>query len=252
MVLTRRQALVFLGVGSGWLIGCEVGVPLVLDPKLPDQVPSRDLPVKGRYADSVDALFDVLVPSEAMVPGARDCGVDHVLRTESFLKLAIAQGLVKPISDALVKSFDDLSGSVRAMLNTRLDALATLEKPLTAFHKLPTPLQVKVVARLFDEDASRPLMLVMRAVAFVAFLGAVETDLGLRAIGFPAFENMGDGRAVSGYPRTRSGRLVDATKENLVALAAAGELDDYTFNRAPMPTVGDDLSLVMDANGELK
>lgn len=248
----------FLGVGSGWLLGCESAVPLVLDPKLPDQIPDGEPPMRGLYSDSVDALFDVLLPTErdaagkVLVAGARDAGVDRVLRTESFIQLAIAQGLVRPIADEVVKGIEDLSGAVRTMMNRRLDALATLEKPQAAFHELPLGLQTAIVARLFDDDAARPLMLVLRAVAFVAYLGAVESDVGLRALGFPAFESLGDGRAVSGYPRTRSGRLVDAKNESLVVLAAAGELDDYTLNRAPVPTVGDDLSLVLDAQGDLK
>ncbi len=259
MVLTRRQALVFLGVGSGWLLGCELPpAPAVPQAKLPEQVPSSEVDKRGVYSDSVDALFDVLVPTErdpsgkVIVAGARDTGVDEVLRTESFLQLAIAQGLVKPISDELVKAFDDLSGAVRTMLNRRLDALASLEKPLAAFHELPPSLQTTLVARLFDDDAARPLLRVMRAVAFVAFLGAVESDLGLRALGFPPFEDLAGGRAVSGYPRTRAGRLIDPATENLAALAAAGELDDYSFNRAPLATAGDDLSAVLDATGELK
>jgi hypothetical protein len=260
MVLTRRQALAFLSVGSGWLmLGCEPSVPpLILDPKLPDQIPGEPVVPRGMYSDSVDALFDVLVPGERdaagklLVPGARESGADRVLRTENFLELAIAQGLVRPISDELIRGFEDLAGAVRTMLNQRLDALATLEKPQAKFHELPARIQAAVVQRLFDDDASRPLMLVMRAVAFVAFLGAVESDAGLRALGFPPFENLGDGRAVSGYPRTRAGRLIDVKLENLGLLAASGDLDDYTFNRAPIPTVGDDLSLVLDATGELK
>ena len=59
-------------------------------------------------------------------------------------------------------------------------------------------------------------------------------------------------RAVSGYPRTRSGRTVDAAHENLAQLAAAHDLDDYTFNLAPAPTPGDDLTLLIDANGDLR
>jgi hypothetical protein len=94
-------------------------------------------------------------------------------------------------------------------------------------------------------------MLVLRAACFTSFLGAIDSDAGLRAVGFPAFEDMAAGIAVSGYPRTRDGRLIDAETEDLDALARAGELDDYTYNLQPEPTPGDDLSLVINADGDL-
>ncbi len=234
MQLTRRQAFVFLSAGGAWLLGCTPDAePVRLDPKLPAQIPGGEPKPASKYADSVDALFDVLLPAEGEVPGSREAGADLVLRSEGFLALAIGQGLVRPFDDTLVRQLDDLSGTVRALLNRRLDALATLERPLTAFDELPSALQVTLVARLFDEDASRPLMLVIRAVAFTAFLGAVHNDLGLRAVGFPAFES--NGLAVSGYPRMTNGRV-----------------DDYTFNRAPAPTPGDDLTLALDPGGDLR
>ena len=51
-------------------------------------------------------------------------------------------------------------------------------------------------------------MWVVRSACFVAYLGAAYSDVGLREIGFPPFENLADGLAVSGYPRTRTGRLI--------------------------------------------
>jgi hypothetical protein len=87
--------------------------------------------------------------------------------------------------------------------------------------------------------------------AFLAWLGAVRSDIGLVAIGYPPFENHADGLAVSGYPRTTDGRLVDAEAEDLAALAASGELDDYTYNQVPAATAGVDLDDVLDARGDL-
>jgi hypothetical protein len=260
MPLSRRQTLFFFGIGgSGWLLGCDGTRSEVPDPQLPNQRPSGKVSPRSGYSDSVDALFDVLLPTErdsttglVTSPGARETGADRVLRTENFVRLAIAQGLLKPIAEAALIQLDDLGGATRAALSAQLDALAFLETPLTAFHALPRPRQIAVVTRLFDDNAARPVMEVMRAVCFVSFLGATSSDAGLVAIGFPPFESFEEGRAVSGYPRTRSGRLIDATKENLTQLAAIGELDDYTLNRQPVPTPGDDLSLALDANGELK
>ena len=258
MKLSRRQTLLSL-LGAGFALRCVPDSSLLpVRPRLPEQNPSTVLEPDSVYSDSVDALFDVLLPAERdgagklVSPGAREANADRLLRTSNFVRLALAQGLIPVLPEAAIASLSDLAGAVRTSLNRQLDALALVEKPLTPFHKLPRARQEAVVERALADDALKPVMRVMRSVAFGAYLGAGPSDAGLRAIGFPAFESVADARAVSGYPRTRAGRIVDVAHENLAALAAAGELDDYTFNLAPAPTPGDDLSLILDANGDLR
>jgi hypothetical protein len=159
--------------------------------------------------------------------------------------------LLPPLPEADVRRLGGASDLFRAALNAELAVLAARERPLTAFRDLPRATQERIVTEAFDDDARRPLMLVARAACFLAFLGAITNDVGLRYAGFPPFESFADGLAVSGYPRTKSGRLVDASKEDLPSLAAKGDLDDYTYNRAPALTAGDDLSTVLDADGDL-
>ncbi len=228
---SRREALWLLGLAGA---GCGSGV---LAPKkftLPDQVPSKVVEPAALYADSVDALFDVLLPAEPQSPGAREANVDAVFRTEGLVRLAIAQGMLKPLSEAVVSGLDDLSRTTRAALNRDLDVLASLEVPLTPFSALPREVQVAIVTRAFDDPLRRPTLLVVRAACFLAYLGGGPSDVGLRAIGFPPFESLEDRLAVSGYPRMTN-----------------GQVDDYTFNRAPGPTPGDDLSTVINADGDL-
>ena len=260
---TRRQALeMLLGLGVFAVTGC--GPSGSDDPApdfaLPAQVPGGEVGERARHADDVDALCDVLLPTErnpageVLSPGAREADVDGALRIEDFVALATAQGLLPPLPDVDVRRFAvDLHAkeAFRALLNTELGVLASRHRPLTAFRDLPRELQEAIVEEAFDDEAQRPLLLVMRAACFLAFLGAVTNDVGLRAVGFPPFEDFADGRAVSGYPRTKSGRLVDVAKEDLRKLAAKGDLDDYTYNRDPAPTSGDDLSTVLDAAGDL-
>jgi hypothetical protein len=206
--------------------------------------------------DNVDALLDVLLPAETDAsgnvtsPGAREVEADRVLRLDTFVPLAMAAGFLPPLPDHVTRGFAT-EGAAREALNLDLDALASLERPLTAFRDLPRDLQQRVLDAALANDAHRPAILVVRAAALAAWLGALYSDKGLCEIGFPAFENFEDGLAVSGYPRTKSGRLVDAAKEDLAALAAKGDLDDYTYARAPLPTPSDDLSRVIDANGDL-
>ncbi len=209
------------------------------------------------YSDATDALCDVLLPAERdsagklLSVGAREAGVAKVLRVASFVPLAQAQGLLPPLPDSVMTRLADLDGAFRNALNVALDAAALVQKPLTKFQDLPRALQEAAVDQAFADPAQKSALLIVRAACMTAYLGAVESDAGLKDVGFPPFESFADGRAVSGYPRTKSGRLVDAKSESLQQLDANGDLDDYTYNREPEPTTGDDLSHVLDANGDL-
>lgn len=258
--MTRRQALeLLLGLGVLGLAGCT---PDGADPPapsfaLPPQVPGGEVSAATPYADDVDALCDVLLPTErdakgkVLSPGAREVDVDGALRIESFVAAATAQGLIPPLPDVDVQRFSGAADAFRIALNAELAVLAARHRPLTAFRDLPRAIQETIVSDAFADDVQRPLVLVARAACFLAFLGAVTNDIGLRAVGFPPFESFEDGRAVSGYPRTKSGRLIDATKEDLAALAAKGDLDDYTYARAPAATAGEDLGTILDLDGDL-
>lgn len=226
---SRREALWWLG-----LAGCGSAVSAPKTFTLPDEVPSREVEPAPRFSDSVDALFDVLLPLEKLRPGAREVNVDAVMRTEGLVRLAIAQGFIAPMAETVVSALDQLATSARAALNRDLDFLASFEMPLTPFSRLPTATQIEVVARAFDDPLRRPTFLVIRAVCFLAYLGGGPSDLGLRALGYPKFENLSDGVAVSGYPRMTDGRV-----------------DDYTFNQQPPLTNGDDLRLVLTPDGDL-
>lgn len=226
---SRRESLWLLS-----LAGCGAAVPAPEPYTLPEQVPTQVVEPAARFTDNVDALFDVLLPSEAAVPGAREAQVDAVLRTEGLVRLAIAQGFIEPVSEVIITAFDDFARTARIALNRDLDLLATFEEPLTPFSMLTRASQERIVARAFDDPTRRPTLLVIRAACFLAYLGGGPSDLGLRALGYPKFENLADGLAVSGYPRMTDGRV-----------------DDYTFNVRPAPTNGDDLSAVINADGDL-
>ncbi|MCA9618396.1 MAG: hypothetical protein KC731_05225 [Myxococcales bacterium] len=210
------------------------------------------------YADNLDALFDVLLPAErdadgaVISPGAREVGADALLSLDRFGPLASTQGFVPPLPADLVALFDGFDVALRSAINVDLDVLAGLQQPFVAFRDLSAAAREAAVAQAFDDDLRRPLYLVVRAAAFAAYLGAGRSDAGLREVGYPAFEDYAGGIATSGYPRTVSdGRRIDAESEDLAALAAAGELDDYSYNLAPLPTDAVDLASVLDENGEL-
>jgi len=193
------------------------------------------------YGDNLDALFDVLLPAErddagmVVSPGAREAGAGEVLAVPSFVSLAVLRGLLPPLSDAIVSELEALDGLAWATLDAELDVLASFERPLTPFRELPLDLQERVVSSAWGDDALRPALLVVRAACFAGYLGAIVSDVGLREVGFPPFEDFADGIAVSGYPRT----------------SADGTVDDYTYNLTPAPTPGEDLSLLLDAHGDL-
>jgi hypothetical protein len=223
--LKRREILQW-AAAAGLLHACGDGPVLKPTLMLPDEPGTSTPPAAPAYADSTDALFDVLLPAEAGSPGAREAGVDRVLEVEHFARLAVAQGLLPPLDESVLSALDDLTGTARDALNAALDGRAQLEQPLMRFSELDRATQEKLVTHAFDDDAQRPVMLVMRAACFVAYLGAVENDLGLRDVGFPPFQSFDDGLASSGF-------------------------SDYSANQPPVATVGDDLSSVLTAGGDL-
>lgn len=207
------------------------------------------------------ALIDVLVPAEyddggAMTsPGALETGALEVLALRSFLPAARGLGFVRALPSELDAAFElgapAFDRALRAIVRHDLDALADDLAPGARFTALDPAEQRSVIAEAFRDPLKSAALLYVRAASFVAYLGAVRSDQGLVAVGFPPFEDF-DGRiAVSGYPRTISGRLVDANREDLDALRARGELDDYTYARRPEPTPDDDLMDVLDASGDL-
>lgn len=256
--LTRREALLALAaaVAAGCAPRPEEFTPRDWEPRSSDQdAIDTDLV----FADSVDAAFETILPAErdaqgrVVVPGAREAGADRVLSTEGFGLFALAQGFVPGLPDRAVALLRQAGDAFRIAANAELDALAALRRPLTAFRDLPADLRHEVLTGAFDDPARKGTVLVIRAAAFAAYLGAITSDVGLRAVGFPKFEDWNAHLAVSGYPRSKKdGRLLDPTKDDLSAVAARGELDDYTFGIAPEPTPGDDLSLVIDENGDLR
>jgi hypothetical protein len=172
------------------------------------------------------------------VPGAREAGASRLLDDEAFGLFALGQGFVGPTTGRVAELLMRGGGAFRAVVNADLDALAFTRRPGVMFRALPSALREEVVAAAFDDDVHRPAMVFLRAAAFTAFLGAVTTDVGLRALGFPPFEDWDARIAVSGYPRTKAGRRIDVVKEDLAALEAKGDLDDYTYARAPQPDRG--------------
>lgn len=257
--ISRRHALAFLAeLGALPLISACSGDGERPPPPdwVVDEPPSSGAPIPA-FADAVDALLDVMLPAERgpdgalLSPGALEAGANGLLALDDFARLAAARGLLAPLSDDVLALLAQGSVAFRATLAAELDLLATWQRPLSGFRDLPRHLQEAAVDDGMGDDALRPLLEVARVAAFLAWLGAVRSDVGLVAIGYPPFEDHADGLAVSGYPRTTDGRLVDAETEDLGALAASGELDDYTYNQAPTPTAGLDLDDVLDARGDL-
>jgi len=241
MSLSRRQFLVWTASASalGACQGPDSARPAPA--RLPDERPGEAPPAAAPYADSVDALFDVLLPAERNASGviisrgAREVGVDQILEIEKLARLLVAQGLVAPVPESVLVAFDDVGGLARPALNRALDVRAQLERVGARFFELPRARQEAIVAQAFEDDATKPTMQVLRAACQLAYLGAVTNDVGLQQVGFPPFEDFEKGLACSGYPRMRNGRV-----------------DDYTYNRAPQPTVGDDVSLILTPGGDLR
>ncbi|MEZ4239693.1 MAG: hypothetical protein R3F59_26765 [Myxococcota bacterium] len=237
--MTRRELVRWLGaLGLAPLAACAEDGPADSGTPLADW--SVDVDV-GTAEATLEALMDVLVPAERgpdgalLRVGAVECGALAVMALDRFVPLARAQGL---LPDALPGELEEAATALDPVLvrliAAELDAWADEHVPYTPFRDLPRASQEEVVARAYVDAGRRPIVAFVRGVCLLAFLGAVESDAGLVATGYPPFESFPDRRAVSGYPRT-----VD------------GVVEDYTWNEAPAPTPGDDLGDVLDPSGDL-
>lgn len=191
-------------------------------------------------AANIEALMDVILPAEygangsLVSPGAVEAGAYSVLQLDRLVPLARAQGLLPPLPDWIDENASVLDPATQGLISAELDRMASEYTLFTPFRELSRDQQERAVADAFVDPDRAPVMEFIRAICFLAYLGAVTSDVGLQAIGYPRFEDFADGLAVSGYPRT-----VD------------GVVDDYTYNLAPEATVGDDLSGVLNADGDL-
>lgn len=236
--MNRRELLGVLGwLGLGSL-AVHLGAcarPRSGDGDDDDELPDPELP--DGAADNLRAAMDVMIPAAPDGVGAVEAGALEVLALERFVPLARGLGLLPALppdwQDAVAGGADPL---LQTLLAAELDAMAFEQRALTPFRYLSRAQQEEAIALATADPRRRPAMQLLRSVSLWAYLGAVVNDLGLRAVGFPPFEDFDDRLAVSGYPRT----LPDGT------------IDDYTDNRAPAATPGDDLSLVLDARGDLR
>jgi len=251
----RRSAILALLAIAGAASGCIRSEPTRAS-GTKTQPPSDPGPVvqKISYEDNVDALLDVILPADrgpdgsVLSPGARELQAGRLFGDNDFVALATGLGLLPALKSDAVQAATASEGGLRTAINALLDVRASRVSPLTKFSELTRGDQISAVDDAIADDTAKPFIDIVRVVAFVAYLGATYADDGLVEIGFPPYEDFANGLAVSGYPRTTAGRLVDATTENLNALAASGTLDDYTYNLAPAaPTV----ALGLDANGDL-
>lgn len=230
--LSRRdvlRALAALGLGG---VACvpPSGASRAFEP-VPEP-PSPRLPTLDAlpYESNLQALMDTLWP------GALEVDAERVLRLDRFLILAHGQGYLPGVSKDVVEDRPAFDRAFARLLDADLDLLAQLQQPLSSFRELPLELRVAAVEAGYRDPAQAPLLAFVHAACVVAYYGAVYSDRGLVAVGFPEFEDLASGVAVSGYPRP----------------APDGSVDDYTFNLAPAPTPGDDLDAVLDAGGDLR
>ncbi len=261
----RRTLLAWL-TASGIMPAC-IAEPSAeaREPQLPDRedvewpdAPSEPLDdANDASLENVEALMNIFIPTERdasgelVAVGALEAGAMQMLEFSRFLPSARALALIPETATPGFEDLETFDAALRGLLSADLDALAFGQHPLTPFRNLARHEQEAVVQDAMQDPLTRPLLVFARAAAFIAFLGATHNDLGLIYAGFPPFEDFEAGVANRGYPRTSDGRLVDVDTEDLAALAARGELEDYTYNLEPPPTAGDELSDVLDENGDL-
>ena len=245
-VVSRRAWLRALGtIGAGATVGCAPRAPddgpwPEVDPPWDDELHPIDVGEAARL--DIEALMEVLLPPDVdahgviVIPGAREVRAFDVMRARRFVPLAQARGLLPRTLGAEIEDVDAVDQAIAAALAADLSLRATERAPGAAFRDLPRDAQESIADDAFADPRTRDLYAVPRAACVLAFLGAIYTDDGLVAVGYPPFADRGELLASSGYPRTRED----------------GSVDQYSYDRAPARTVEDDLALVLDANGDLR
>jgi len=257
---SRREVLAVLrALGLGAAVAAVGGCRLDDDDDDEFEPDLEDLDVElTDVRANIEAALDVMLPGEwedgqLIRPGAVECGAFTVLQLDNLIGLSVGLGLLPALPDWIDEAAVSFDLVTRGLISVELDRIGSDVALLTSFRDLDRQQQEQAIANAFVHPDRAPLMRVLRSIAMLAYLGAITSDIGLIDIGYPPFEDFADRLAVSGYPRTvTDGRLIDAQTEDLAALAAAGELDDYTYNESPAPTPGDDLSQVLDADGDLR
>lgn len=205
----------------------------------------------------IEALMEVLLPADVdergvvVGVGAREVRAFDVMRIRRFVPLAQSRGL---LPRALGQEFDDAAALDRALiavLAADLGARAQERVVGLPFRDLPREEQEQVVSDAFEDPRRRDLYQVARAACMLAYLGALYTDEGLVAVGFPPFADRGERLANTGYPRTPEGVIANPSAVDMAALRADGRLDHYSYDRRPGPTDDDDLSGVLSSTGDL-
>jgi hypothetical protein len=255
LLMTRREAIGAIFALSAVVSGCVRAAPEeTVGTKTSPPSDPGDLSNNVSYEDNVDALLDVFLPADrdatgvVTSPGARELQAGRLFGDSTFIDLATGLGLLPALKSDVVQAATAAEGGLRTTINALLDVRAAKVSPLTKFSDLTRGDQLSVIDDAYGDDTVKPLLDIVRVIAFVGYLGALYADDGLVAIGFPHYEDFANGIAVSGYPRTTDGRLIDATTEDLGALAASGKLDDYTYNATPAAF---SVALGLDANGDL-
>lgn len=256
--ITRRRALELFGWLAAGTVASACGVR-------PDESPDASLDVPLSYLDfgpenpstNVRALMNVFLPTEygadgrLLSPGALEVQAFEVLKLSDFISAAQAQGLLPRLPADLEEVVEVVDPVLVGFISTEIDLITTERYGAIRFRELHDDQQRELVEDALDHPERGPVFSFVRSVCFLAFLGAIKSDAGLVDVGYPPFEDFDAGIAQRGYPRTRDGRRVDAESEDLDALEAAGDLDDYTYNRAPAPVAFDDLEDVVNPFGDL-
>ena len=203
----------------------------------------------------VEAALEVLLPPEVdelgdiVGPGAVEVRAFEVLAGRRFVPALQDRGLLPRWSGVTVDL--EPEGAVTTALALDLARAAARTMPGSAFRNLPPGPQEIALRDGLADPTRQWLYESARAACFVAYLGAVHTDEGLQRIGFPPYVDFRQRIANEGYPRRIDGTALTLGSPEIARLLATGQLDHYSHERAPQPTPGDDLALVLDPDGEL-
>lgn len=148
---------------------------------------------------TMNALFNVLIPSEPGKAGAVEAEALEMFRSDTLLTAAVNLGYIPKVAAQLAaEGASALETAIVVALDNAAGGLK-IKKPKLKFVDLTPAERSVVVGQRFKDPATGLLLELARITAIFAFTSAVRNDKGLVAMGWPPYLDYAKKRHNNGY-----------------------------------------------------
>ncbi len=148
-------------------------------------------------AATISAFVDILLPADDDSPGGVETNALGTLGITRYVTVIVNAGFISALPPNVIQNLEHIDAFVASIITADLDTGAILHGA-KLFVDLPRDVQEQLVADRY-EGALRPLFQFVRAATFISYLAPPFNDLGLQAIGLPAYKDFDDSLHSSGF-----------------------------------------------------